>query len=487
MIVTCTNCQAKFRIADEKVGPKGVKVRCSKCQNVFPVRRETQGPAPASTVPPPLPRGAKSGPSLDLDLEAGRAPARAAAFAAQELAAGAPDPFAAPSDGAASADPFASAPAAMPGAFGRDADPFTAPAGRQDPFAGPSASEPFGGPAARPPEPEGALAPPPATDLSDLLASGATPAPDAHAGASPFAEGGLADTAFGSAEGEGLSLEDRTTPRPVPARADLFGSMEPFAAGGDLGGPEADEAAASLAAAGVAFQFPSAAEPQEDAPAAAAPARPVPRAAAPAPPPPPEPEDAAAVAERMRRRRGARLRSIAVNAVSLAVLLLAALALAVMWRRDAPLDPRSLRPSALLGALSQTEAASIATVDVTNGLYERARGAPLLFVRGRVVSRAQAPVHAVRVVVEVVRGAKVVARGEALAGAVPSPEELWSTEDAASLQVLARSLSARAASPVRPGEAVPFLVALAEYPVDLSGASLRVSAAPEAPPAQGAR
>jgi predicted Zn finger-like uncharacterized protein len=39
MIVICTRCQARFRVADEKIGPRGAKVRCSKCQTIFVVHR----------------------------------------------------------------------------------------------------------------------------------------------------------------------------------------------------------------------------------------------------------------------------------------------------------------------------------------------------------------------------------------------------------------------------------------------------------------
>lgn len=37
MIITCEECQAKFRMADEKLKPGGTKVRCSKCKHVFTV------------------------------------------------------------------------------------------------------------------------------------------------------------------------------------------------------------------------------------------------------------------------------------------------------------------------------------------------------------------------------------------------------------------------------------------------------------------
>jgi len=42
MIVTCEKCSARFRLADEKVGPDGAKVRCSKCQHTFLVKREEE-------------------------------------------------------------------------------------------------------------------------------------------------------------------------------------------------------------------------------------------------------------------------------------------------------------------------------------------------------------------------------------------------------------------------------------------------------------
>lgn len=45
MIITCAECQARFRLADEKLKPGGTKVRCSKCKHVFTV-------LPLETAPP---------------------------------------------------------------------------------------------------------------------------------------------------------------------------------------------------------------------------------------------------------------------------------------------------------------------------------------------------------------------------------------------------------------------------------------------------
>lgn len=43
MIVQCPNCQAKFKLPDDKIGPAGAKLRCGKCRNVFHV----EPPAPS--------------------------------------------------------------------------------------------------------------------------------------------------------------------------------------------------------------------------------------------------------------------------------------------------------------------------------------------------------------------------------------------------------------------------------------------------------
>ncbi len=45
MIVQCESCQARFRLADEKVKPGGTKVRCSKCKEIFTVMPPEPEPA----------------------------------------------------------------------------------------------------------------------------------------------------------------------------------------------------------------------------------------------------------------------------------------------------------------------------------------------------------------------------------------------------------------------------------------------------------
>jgi predicted Zn finger-like uncharacterized protein len=48
VVVQCPSCQSKFRIADDKVTDKGVRVRCTSCKNVFQARRPGSGAEPAS-------------------------------------------------------------------------------------------------------------------------------------------------------------------------------------------------------------------------------------------------------------------------------------------------------------------------------------------------------------------------------------------------------------------------------------------------------
>lgn len=67
MIVKCGNCQTRFKIPDEKVTDKGVKVRCTKCQNTFRVTRADAQPPAGAASPPPVGDDpfARFGPSTD--------------------------------------------------------------------------------------------------------------------------------------------------------------------------------------------------------------------------------------------------------------------------------------------------------------------------------------------------------------------------------------------------------------------------------------
>lgn len=526
MIVICTGCQARFRVADEKVGPRGAKVRCSRCQNVFVVRREP----PAA--PPP-----HAGIELDLTPGLPRRPAEPAPAggsvlpfpgAAPRPRDPAPDPFAAVgldgfgAPGALADDPFAraaaaAAPAPAPGIAvpaapaAASADPFAQAA---DPFSIPASSggtaaqrlpvtdlaQLLGAPASSPPAPPAApstpapdfAAPPDLFAAPDFGASpdlsappdfGASPdlsaAPDFGAPPELSAASGLAAAADAPAD---LALEDRGTPGPAP-----------FADPGDVFLADPSEPAIGAAAAGAAFEAGLGGPPPggeeslalatEATPGVAEPAAPPPPRAEPAPPrrrtgPPPratEEADAPAAPATAPRNR---LRAATVNALALVALLAVALAFRVVLRGDASLGPSALRPSTLLRALGgrASRGGAFDVSGVRTGVYPQTSGGSVLFVRGEIVSRAAGPVEAVRVEAELLRGDEVLARGEARAGAIPLPEEVDRATDRAALDELAAATARRAPRAVAPGDRLEFLVTLGDAPSDVSGASVRVRA-----------
>ena len=52
MIAACPQCQTRFRLAREKIGPQGARIRCSSCQTVFRVQApEGSAPTPAESRP----------------------------------------------------------------------------------------------------------------------------------------------------------------------------------------------------------------------------------------------------------------------------------------------------------------------------------------------------------------------------------------------------------------------------------------------------
>jgi len=504
MIVVCPRCQAKFRVADEKVGPRGAKVRCSRCQNVFLVHLELGSMSleqDAAPPPAPPPEPAPPRPGFDLDLETGTrelgrspsAPAPADPFAAPAAAPARPqssapidDPFlsghTAPAASAAP-DPFAAAPGppAAP-----SPDPFAAamipgfdhaPPGLADPFAAAHTPTPV-------PSPSGGRGPAmpadlPVTDLSDLRQQ-EPPAP------APF-----------PADDPDFSLEDRSAPSARPRVNALEAAAEAVEASVAALAAERHEPQFFSEAGEESIGLATETTPEPPRIAGAPAGRPPDAVPTPAPGSPAplrrraggggDDEEAEllskTIAQKLPRlRRASRLRKTALNAVALASLVLLALALLVLWRSGGRLEPGALRPSAVLRVLGgQPPTTAFAALEVTSGSYERAQGPPLLFVRGRAISRAPGPVRALTVSVEVVRRGEVVARGKAIAGALLTPEELHGVVDAPGLAGLVRSAESRAPPSVKPGDVVPFLVAIADYPGDLEGAALRLEVSEGAP------
>ena len=223
MVIQCPACQTRFRLADEKVGPAGVSVRCSKCANTFAVHRAE---APATPTVP-------SAPSLEAP-PAGAAPAPPATPA---QAAPTPQPFPAPAAApptpgnpfAPAGAPVAAPPQPAPNPFGFAAppggNPFAPPANAGAPSMPP---DPFGGGPASHAGPSAftAQAPP---DPFASMADGGIPA-GADGGVPAGADGGApgADPFAAPPNGAPPGLPPGFGPSGLPA-----GIPDPFAAMAD--------------------------------------------------------------------------------------------------------------------------------------------------------------------------------------------------------------------------------------------------------------
>jgi len=88
MIIQCSECQARFKLADDKVKPEGTKVRCSKCRHIFTVHPPEPEETTISAEPEEMPASSAgeetddffaastpeneqpAGPKLDIDFSA---------------------------------------------------------------------------------------------------------------------------------------------------------------------------------------------------------------------------------------------------------------------------------------------------------------------------------------------------------------------------------------------------------------------------------
>ncbi len=287
MIVECAQCHTKFKIADEKITPRGVKVRCSKCKYMFVVRPGGIEPAPEEPPkekadgvpvdiskaptrvesrppktlppekkfplpPPPVPAGAGPGLEDKIGLDS-KAPTPAQERPPAKLPEPPPldqmptmptrpPPKASPSSPGPPASPFADKPAAAPAKsdlgdslFG---DLSLEPESKKPPL-GPKGSKPASAPKAMPPPPAPPSVDPPPPSVAppapddDPFAGIDVSAPPAAEKPPPWAEPASADLKSGEAVGK-------------PTK-DLFSDLgDPFAG---ISSPPAGEAA-PLAASG---------------------------------------------------------------------------------------------------------------------------------------------------------------------------------------------------------------------------------------------
>lgn len=429
MIVVCTNCHAKFRLADEKVGPRGIRIRCNKCQGIFEVRRAEPAfePPPREPLSPPPPPPS----SLEVDLDdpgrvRGEVPAASPPSA---------DPFAGINRPpmTAAVDPFAAAigQVAPPAPFVQS-DAFAPPPPPAPPLP-PSTVDPFASltlqlSSAAPSEP---------VPRDDPFATSNSPPTEVEGSASlPSEESGFTEPP--------VSPVPRESPPPLPKR-----ETEPAI-------EVAPPPPSPLPAIALVLQ-----QPLEQPAAAQAP---------PSQPAAPEVVTQVAEEEPAPAQRPGRPHTLLVDSMSIAVLLALALGLFVYWRGEGH-GPRILQVSGLGG---QEEVEAVAT-QISSGLYQTFDGRSLLFVRGSVRVRTPMVPSRIRVRADLLQGETVVATGESLAGALPSPEELAAITGPQDAERLRALLEQRAPSQARIGDQLPFLVLFTEFPSDIGSIHFRVN------------
>jgi predicted Zn finger-like uncharacterized protein len=523
MIVKCEQCQTRFKIPDDKVTDKGVKVRCTKCSHTFRVTRDMAQPATVTApavapaagagsdpfakfgTPAPLPHTEVTRPGVfALGVEATRpterAPAPAAAFDFGSLAPPTPTAPTMP------AVPVF-VPQSPPASAGFDFAALGAPPAAAAPVPAPPsfdfssfATQPVAPlPAQRPPPPPPAQLPPPkAFDFSAVAPPAQSkPAP------SPFDFAQVAPPAPAAAPAA-FDFAQVAPPPPPPPSAPSYPSTAPafdfaqVSAGPSAAAPAAASpfdfgGSASASGGGADGFFAAPADSAPDA-RAAADARamfdlPPPPPAAPAPSlldvPPPEveapkkapvpapmpstPSPVPRLDEPARRRSAV---GIVVNVVIAALLVFGLVVVGSAYLNEGKLSAEALS----LDNLKNTFAPSVDFVanDVSNGLYETKGGRAVFFVRGEVQNRSEATVKVV-VKAEIVEDGKVVRSGESFAGEPATPEELHLIDSSEALEALKAKVERRAIV-VPPGQAATFVVPFTEYPPDLKDFRVRVSA-----------
>lgn len=424
MIVQCDQCQARFKIPDEKVSDK-VRVRCPKCQHTF--RLQPQASPEADPFARFAPQGPPATPAPKFDPFAGLDLGTSAPPAAED-----DDVFAMKTRVASSPTPAPAEPPPMP----------------QVARPSPELARPL-------PRPQSPAAAPSGVDADpDILDDDAAFGDD-------FTSVGRAATPAPEL------LADVPPPSPEPASSVNQAELDD---GEPSRAPEAEENWRSTL-----FEMP---EPAPKPPPTPTP-KPPPRTSRPLPARSPRP---------VRRPSGrpenvglappqGPLRKVVgalVNVVVAAVLLLFSAAAGVVYLNEGKLDASVFSPERLRALFAAPR--DLVAVDVSNGLYDTQLGRAVFFVRGEVENRSPRP-GKVKVRAELLEDGQLVRAAEGFAGAIATPEELHAIGSASDVEALHARL-ARSAAEIRPGARSPFLLAFYEYPPDLGGLRLRLVVTP---------
>ncbi len=133
-----------------------------------------------------------------------------------------------------------------------------------------------------------------------------------------------------------------------------------------------------------------------------------------------------------------------------------------------------------LGALGFSDSGLVAH-QVVSGTYTTVSGRNVFYVRGNIVNEqghaTRDPVH---VHVELTNSDGVIGHAETIAGADATPEQVHALADATADDAFAKQLVARAQTTHIADRAnAPFFALFFDYPGDLSGQRLRITAAEE--------
>jgi hypothetical protein len=135
----------------------------------------------------------------------------------------------------------------------------------------------------------------------------------------------------------------------------------------------------------------------------------------------------------------------------------------------------ALSDDAAAGWLGLGPSTDIVATKIVSGVYDTAGGKQVFYIRGRVENRSEKVRGPVRVTAELVADGAPEGRAETIAGAEPTPEDVWSLKSPADAEKLTRSLETSAVErKLQPHQSIPFFAVIAEPPQDLQNHRLRV-------------
>jgi len=502
MIVKCENCQTRFKIPDDKVTEKGVKVRCTKCSHTFRVKRGADGsalivPAAPSAAPPVA--GVPENPFAQF-----APPPGGEMFSKNTRVAPLPTRPEPPKPGVqqevtkrgpAPTDVTKRAPIPtrddLAAVFGMEPEAVTNPAmvfgkvsssARTDPASvyGGSGLPGMPGFTPPPPPPVSAQKPAPAPAPASVQIDAAIPPGPPPKGFVPAGFEPSANTVPSS----GPSSGNHPHAGPRSSAPDSSPGSDPFAQGPGSGGFPAAAPDRSLFDIPPPPPEPMGTQPELDGAGGRFGSGPDLGALAPPPPPSPmmsppkpsgTPDDARGVEEYSQPGAARRYAGLITNLAVAAGLVLLLVTGGSVYLNEGKVDLSAFNKERMAALFTAKRSAAVA--DVSNGLYETKSGRSVFFVRGVVHNRADGPMVA-KVRAEILDGAELVRAAEGMAGASPTPEDVYGIATAADQAKLSAKLNAEA-RPVPPGAEAPFFLLFnfgdVQQSPDLASYRLRVT------------